>query len=94
MPLFGRDPRKLGRNKDIDLTDLIVDFPVHVRMDLRSVSEIKRLPSTQRASQGGIQMRRGLMGFITRVFGEREDYMRAYPPVNGQFSKRYDLFDL
>jgi hypothetical protein len=38
-------------------------------------------------------MRRGLMGFITRVFGEREDYMRAYPPVNAHQRIRRDLFD-
>ena len=93
MPLFGRDPKKFGRNGDIDLTDLIVDFPVHVRMDLRSVSEIKHHASVQHASQGGGQMRRGLMGFITRFFGEREDYMRAYPPVNGNFKRKRDLFD-
>jgi len=93
MPLFGKDPKKFGRNGDIDLTDLIVDFPVHVRMDLRSVSEIKGHASAQHASQGGGQMRRGLMGFITRFFGEQEDYMRAYPPVNGSFKRKRDLFD-
>ena len=81
------------RHGDIDLTDLMVDFPVHVRMDLRSVSEIKHHASAQHASQGGGQMRRGLMGFITRFFGEQEDYMRAYPPVNGSFKRKRDLFD-
>jgi hypothetical protein len=38
-------------------------------------------------------MRRGLMGLMVKLFGEREDYMRAYPPVNGRFRKRRDLFD-
>ncbi len=94
MPLFGKDPTKFGRNGDIDLTDLIVDFPIHVRLNTRSVSEIKIYASAQYASQGGgAQMRRGLMGLVTRVFGEREDYMQAYPPVNGQFSRKRDLFD-
>ena len=94
MPLVGRDPRKFGRNGDIDLTDLIVDFPVHVSLDIRSVTEVKRKAGEQHASQGGIQMRRGLMGFITKVFGEKEEYMRAYPPVNGTFKRRNDLFDV
>jgi hypothetical protein len=40
-----------------------------------------------------MQMRRGIMGFITKVFGEREDYMRAYPPVDGTFKRKVDLFD-
>ena len=61
MPLFGKDPRKWGRNGDIDLTELIADFPVHVTVDIRSVAEIKRHAAEQHASQGGIQMRRGLM---------------------------------
>ena len=93
MPLFGKDPKKFGRNGDIDLTDLIVDYPTHVRMDLRSVSAIKIHASAQHASQGGGQMRRGLMGFITKLVGESEDYMRAYPPVNGNFKRKRDLFD-
>ena len=95
MPLFGKDPRKWGRNGDIDLRELAeVDFPVHVRLNIRSVAEAKRLAGEQHASQGGIQMRRGLMGFISRVFGETEDYMRAYPPVDGSFRRKVDLFDI
>lgn len=95
MPLFGKDPKKWGRNGDINLKELAeVDFPVHVRVDTRSVSEIKHRASIQHASQGGGQMRRGLMGFVTKVFGEREDFMRAYPPVMDGFKRRSDLFDI
>ena len=94
LPLFGKDPRKWGRNGDINLKELAeVDFPVHVRLDIRSVVEIKREAGACHSSQGGGQMRRGLMGFVTRVFGEREDYMRAYPPVNGNFRRQRDLFE-
>jgi len=93
MPLFGKDPTKFGRNGDINLTDLIADFPVHASVDIRPVAEIKRKAGAQHASQGGIAMRRGLMGFITKVFGEREDYMRVHPPVDGTFKRQRDLFD-
>ena len=95
MPLLGKDPRKWGRNGDIDLKELAeVEFPVHVRLDIRSVAEIKREAGAQHASQGGVGMRSGLMGFVTRVFGEKEDFMRAYPPVpNGQGKAASDLFD-
>lgn len=93
MPLFGKDPRKWGRNGDIDLTELVVDFPIHVRVNIRPVAEIKAEAGAQHASQGGVGMRRGLMGFVTRVFGEREDYMQAYPLVNGDQRVRRDLFD-
>jgi len=26
------------------------------------------------------------------LFGEKEDYMQAYPPVNGKFKLKTDLF--
>lgn len=94
MPLIGKDPRKWGRNKDIDLTDLIADFPTHVKVDIRSVADVKRRASEQHASQGGGQMRRGLTGFIFKLIGEYDDYMQAYPPVNGKFRVKRDLFDL
>ena len=95
LPLFGRDPRKWGRNKDIDLTDLIADFPVHVSLDIRSVSEIKREASAQHASQGGgiTAARLSLFGFMNWLLGGKDEYMRAYPPVEGKFRKQQDLFD-
>jgi mycothiol S-conjugate amidase len=94
MPLTGKDPTRWGRNGDINLKELVeVDFPVHVRLDIRPVAEIKRQAGAQHASQGGVGMRRGLMGFITRLFGEREDYMRAYPPIEaGRRKIADDLF--
>jgi LmbE family N-acetylglucosaminyl deacetylase len=96
MPLFGKDPAKFGRNGDINIKELAeVTFPVHVRLDVRSVSEMKRKASECHASQGGMQMRRGLMGFVTRFFGENEDYMQAYPPVDaGNFKLKRDLFEV
>ncbi len=95
MPVFGKDPSKWGRNGDINLKELAeVYFPVHVRLNVRPVSEAKHRASECHVSQGGGQMRRGLMGFVTRMFGEHEDYMRAYPPVDDSFKRRYDLFDV
>jgi LmbE family N-acetylglucosaminyl deacetylase len=93
MPLFGKDPTKFGRNGDINIKELAeVTFPIHVRVDIRSVAAEKQKASEAHASQGGMQMRRGLMDFVTRLFGEREDFMRAYPPVNGAFKRTEDLF--
>ena len=94
MPLWGRDPRKWGRNKDIDLTDLLVDFPIHVKVNIKPVAEIKREAGAQHASQGGgASSTKGLFGFMNRLFGGEEDYMQVYPPVNGKFRKKQDLFD-
>ena len=84
MPLLGMDPRRFGRNKDVDLKSLVdVDFPVHVKIDTRPVREVADAAALCHASQGGGQMRSGLMGVLRRIWGEREEYMRAYPPVSG-----------
>jgi LmbE family N-acetylglucosaminyl deacetylase len=92
MPLVGADPHRWGRNKDIDLTELTAfDFPVHVRVDVGSVSDAKAAASACHASQEGMAMRSGLMGLATRLLGERENYMQAFPPVNGQRRPRSDL---
>jgi LmbE family N-acetylglucosaminyl deacetylase len=94
MPLFGMDPRNWGRNKDIDLKSLVeVEFPTHARIDIREVVEAKREAGACHASQGGIVMRRGLMGFVTRALEKHEDYMRAYPPINGKTKVATDLFE-
>ena len=96
MPLFGQDPEKFGRNKDVNIKELAdVNFPLHVRLDIRSVAEIKREASAQHASQGGEQPRSGWFGFVAKLYGEREEFMRAYPDVVDQsFRRRSDLFDI
>lgn len=94
MPLWGRDPRKWGRNRDIDLTDLLVDFPIHVKVNIKSVMKVKREASAQHASQGGGMSRvRGLFGLMNWLLGGEEDYMQVYPPVNGDFRRKRDLFE-
>ncbi|HET9906419.1 MAG TPA: PIG-L deacetylase family protein, partial [Anaerolineales bacterium] len=94
MRLFGKDPTKFGRNSDVNLLELAkVDFPIHVRLNTRSVQDIKIKASAQHASQGGTQIRRGWMGLISRILGEREEFMRAYPPVaDGKYKVSDDLF--
>jgi len=94
MPFWGRDPRKWGRNRDIDLTDLLVDFPIHVKMNIKPVAEVKRKASAQHASQGGgVSSLKGLFGLMNWLFGGEEDYMQAYPPVDGNFRRKSDLFE-
>lgn len=92
MPLVGKDPRKWGRNQDIDMVSIAnVDFPTHARIDIRSVAEKKAAASACHASQGGGQMQRGMMGRVMRLMGGHEDYMQAYPPVNGARGVKKDL---
>jgi N-acetyl-1-D-myo-inositol-2-amino-2-deoxy-alpha-D-glucopyranoside deacetylase len=93
LPLFGKDPTKWGRNNDINLLELAeVDFPTHARIDIRPVAKIKENAGACHASQGGMQMRKGLMGFVSSMWGKRETFMQAYPPVNGSTRVANDLF--
>jgi LmbE family N-acetylglucosaminyl deacetylase len=94
LKLFGKDPRKWGRNGDIDLVSLAeVDFPVHARIDFRSVAERKEKAGACHASQGGGQMRRGFVGMFFRMFDGVETFMRAYPPARPDGRVAKDLFD-
>ncbi|HEX8990991.1 MAG TPA: PIG-L family deacetylase [Anaerolineales bacterium] len=94
MPLVGIDPSKFGRNKDVDLKSLVdVDFPVHVSVDTGSVRAVAEAAAHCHASQGGGQMRSGLMGTIRRLGGDREEYMRAYPPVEKGHHRAGDLLE-
>jgi hypothetical protein len=93
MPFFGQDPTKFGRNHDVNLKELAeVDFPVHVRLDITPVADIKREAGLQHASQGDSQMRRGWMQLLTKLIREHEEFMRAYPPMNGRYKVANDLF--
>lgn len=92
LPLFGIDPHKWGRNNDIDLVEVAkVDYPTHAVVDYRQVAQRKDEASACHASQGGSMMVRGVMGWLMRLFGRKENYMRAYPPPEpGRVEK--DLF--
>jgi LmbE family N-acetylglucosaminyl deacetylase len=93
LRLFGKDPRKFGRNGDIDIVSIAeVDFPVHARINIRPVWEKKEQASACHSSQGGSGMRRGLMGFFNRLLGGVETFMRAYPPVGKHEKVVKDLF--
>ena len=92
MPLFGRDPRKSGRNGDIDLVSITdVDFPTHARVDIRQVAGIKTAAGACHASQGGAEMQRGWRRLVARAVGNHEDYMQAFPPVTGGRKVKKDL---
>ncbi|MEI7845833.1 MAG: PIG-L family deacetylase [Chloroflexota bacterium] len=92
MPLFGQNPRKFGRNGDIDMQSIAeVNFPTHAKIDISKVQQIKDAASACHASQGGTGMRRGIMGLFIKIFGEKEEYMQAYPAVQPGWKIKKDL---
>lgn len=93
-PMIGLDPHHFGRNGDIDLTILVEegDFPIHARIDCRSVSELRDRGSACHISQGGDSMaRRGPLAYLRRFFGNTETFMRAIPAAGKGLYER-DLF--
>jgi hypothetical protein len=83
MPLFGQDPRHLGKNKDIDLAGVAnVKFPVHASIRLSKKDRAIRVKATEcYASQlDNRPRRRGLLEFLQRFSRDDMDmFMRAYP---------------
>lgn len=96
LPLFGQDPRRFGRNRDIDITALAsVDFPVHAKVQL--TKEARELQEKARACHisqvgSGPPRRVSLMGLVARLAGQKDSFMRAYPPpIRGRME--HDLFE-
>jgi LmbE family N-acetylglucosaminyl deacetylase len=79
LPWLGRDPRRFGKNRDIDLTALAgVKYPVHAKIDIRSVMDIKQQAAACHTSQDGGRMA-PFQRLFTRLAGGSDTYMRAYP---------------
>ncbi|MFC1942478.1 PIG-L family deacetylase [Chloroflexota bacterium] len=94
MPLFGQDPHHFGQNKDVDLASLAeVDFPIHaVIRPSKAAVRMRNEAMLCYASQGGSgPSRRNLLFLIRRLLGQRDSFMRAYPPARGD--REHDLFE-
>jgi N-acetyl-1-D-myo-inositol-2-amino-2-deoxy-alpha-D-glucopyranoside deacetylase/mycothiol S-conjugate amidase len=96
MPLLGQDPRKFGRNNDIDLVEITnQDFPIHTKIDYREVLEERERAAACHTSQlAGGPPRRGVLGRIFRVISSRtqDTYMLAHP-TSAQGRLEGDLFE-
>lgn len=95
LPLFRQDPRRFGRNNDIDLASLTeVEFPVHARIRISGEArERKRRAAACHQSQlSSGPPSSGLAGWFFNRFNSQETFMRAYPPVNGRLHET-DLFE-
>ncbi len=91
--IMGQDPRRLGRNKDLDLQAVLdAALPIHVRLDSRRYYDLWQEASACHASQAGP---RGLVPLprpIARRFFGWQSFYRAYPAANGGGVQESDLF--
>ncbi len=95
LRLFGKDPRRFGKNGDIDLVALVEegDFPIHARIRYGSVFERKQLASRCHESQlDGALMSNPVARWINRLFASSDAYLRAYPPSQADRLES-DLFE-
>jgi LmbE family N-acetylglucosaminyl deacetylase len=92
LRLIGKDPRHFGKNGDIDLAAIAeVNFPVHARIDYRSVVDKRDEASACHASQGGSRTGGGILGPVRKLIAMYENFMQAYPEPKTGVIKR-DLF--
>jgi N-acetyl-1-D-myo-inositol-2-amino-2-deoxy-alpha-D-glucopyranoside deacetylase len=91
LPLFGVDPRKWGRNNDIDLLEIAEHtYPIHAKVNFRPVAKLKEQASACHRSQL-MPGSSGLLWSLMRVFSGPESFMRAHPPATPETRER-DLF--
>lgn len=82
MRLRGRDPKRAGRNQDIDLTQVGIDPKlITTSIDYRRYWDVKRMASAEHGSQGGGTSfgRQFPVWLQKRLFG-KESFVLAYPP--------------
>lgn len=95
MRLRGQDPRRMGRNQDVDFTNLGRPMSeLHARINTFDAWDIKMAASAEHRSQGG-----GSGGFagwmphwLQRRLFSREYFIRGYPPA-ADGRRIQDLFE-
>jgi len=94
MSLVGRDPRKFGRNGDIDLTQIVRwETPVHAQIDVRPYYAVKQRASACHRSQGGpAQAFSWLPRFLIQQMFGWETFQQRIPPPAGKGKRLTDLF--
>ena len=94
MKVLGKDPRKVGRNKDIDLVEIASQsFPVHVKINYKQVYEQREQAAACHASQGGGKKPFGLSAWLMRILSRPVDrFMQGFPEPGLSPRVEKDLF--
>ncbi|MFZ2487692.1 MAG: PIG-L family deacetylase [Anaerolineae bacterium] len=94
MPLVGKNPRKFGRNHDIDLVQIVGwQTPIHARINVRPYLDTKDAASSCHHSQGGGQQGfRWIPQMIQRRYWSDETFTRGVPAPRAGEPVEKDLF--
>lgn len=93
MQWTGKDPSKIGRNKDIDLIEISGwQTPVHAKVNVAAYARQKDEASRAHVSQygGGPAFLRRLPGFVRKRLASHDSFTRAFPAPTGEMES--DLF--
>lgn len=95
MPLFGVNPRAIGKNQDIDLRAVLThEWPTTTRIDAIATYDVKRRAAACHSSQGagpGSFWGR-LPRWLVRRWQSTETFYRAAPPFRQGERVERDLF--
>jgi len=93
MPLLRQDPRKFGRNKDIDLVQIASwDVPPTTQINTQVYVSVKTRASACHASQQPPAQQNPIVRFMFRRGAGKEYFARAYPPVQTGARREQDMF--
>jgi LmbE family N-acetylglucosaminyl deacetylase len=92
--LHGEDPRRMGRNHDIDMVEILSrQLPAHARINVGAYQHAWDDASGCHASQmNPRQSTSGLLDRLIRLFYHDQYFTRAYPEPNGSAPQETDLF--
>lgn len=91
---LGIDMHKVGRNRNVDTADIVkVKFPIHAVLcpSKKAVEAKERAIRCHASMLGDGSPRFGILSIVNKIFGHRDYYMRAYPPVRS-WLREHDLF--
>lgn len=93
IKITGGDPEHWGKNKDINLAAMVEqEYRTNVKINYRSVVEIREKATACHASQGGGLANRGFLNWWRRTFTPYETFNQAIPARKKQ-DISYDLFE-
>ncbi len=91
--LHGQDPRRIGRNQDIDLLEILGrQAPKHARIHIGRFQATWDQASSCHASQLNPRQSNGFLGRVARVLNRNQYFTRAYPEPRKSERIETDLF--
>lgn len=95
LPLFRQNPRRFGRNGDIDLVKIASwDVPTTTLVDTREFVAHKERASACHASQQAPAQASPIVRWIFRRGSGREHFSRIYPPPSAEEARRARVGEL